>query len=152
MVDEQVEASAQLDLETFLPYRLNRLADRISDELAQLYEQQYGITVAQWRVLAWLSHRRTLTAVQIRQATHMDKARVSRAVKALTERGLVVSQPSMLDQRHHELQLTSAGAGLLRTLIPLARAREEAWLAVLSDNERQQLWQLVNKLEQSIAG
>lgn len=151
MMDEQAENAAQLDLETFLPYRLNRLADRISDELAQLYEHQYGITVAQWRVLAWLSHRETLTAVQIRQATHMDKARVSRAVKALTERGLVVSQPSTRDQRHHELRLTEAGASLLSQLIPQARAREEAWLSVLSSQERQELWQLVNKLESSLS-
>ncbi|MHA7880125.1 MAG: MarR family winged helix-turn-helix transcriptional regulator [Saccharospirillum sp.] len=147
MQDEQPKLTTQLDLDTFLPYRLNRLADRISDQLATLYEQQYGITVAQWRVLAWLSHRQPLTAVQIRQATHMDKARVSRAVKGLSERGLVGSRPASKDQRHHELTLTPSGEALVAELIPQARDWEANWLAVLSEAEQHQLWHFLNRLE-----
>lgn len=150
MKDEQPATSAQLDLETFLPYRLNRLADRISDELAQLYEQQYDITVAQWRVLAWLSHRQPLTAVQIRHATHMDKARVSRAVKGLSERGLVGSRPATTDQRHHELTLTPTGVTLVGELIPQARAWEAGWLSTLSAAEQKQLWHLLSRLEERL--
>lgn len=118
---------ARLELNQFLPYRLNSLADRISQALAELYEERYQLNVAQWRVLAWLSHCDELTAKKICAYTHMDKARVSRAIQALEERGLISRMPSPHDQRLHDLHLTEAGQALLDELIPEARPGRQSW-------------------------
>lgn len=138
---------ARLDLQQFLPYRLNRLADRLSQALAQMYAERYQLTIAQWRVLAWLSHLDELSAKQIAQATGMDKVRISRAVQALEERGLILRQPADHDQRVQHLRLTEAGRALLSLLIPEARQWEADVVATLSAQEYRDLMGLVGRLE-----
>lgn len=140
----------ELDLNQFLPYRLNRLADRISDELERMYARRHGINVAQWRVLAWLSHCDELTAKTICHYTNMDKARVSRAIQALEERGLIRRRPSSRDQRVHDLRLTPEGEGLLAELIPEARRWEADLVATLSAGEYRDLFNTMSKLERQL--
>lgn len=138
------------DLNQFLPYRLNRLADQVSEQLAHLYESSYSLSIAQWRVLAWLNQCEVLTAKQIRDATRMDKARVSRAVQALADRELISRSPDQQDQRAHHLRLTQAGNALLKHLLPEAQAWEASLLATLTGAERQALLQAMAKLEKAL--
>lgn len=140
----------ELDLDQFLPYRLNSLADRISQSLAQLYEECYQLNIAQWRVLAWLSHCDELTAKKVCDCTNMDEARVSRAIQALEERGLISRTPSPRDQRLHELRLTEAGHALLTKLIPDAQAWEAELVATLSAGEYRDLFNIMRKLERQL--
>lgn len=143
-------AKPELDLQQFLPYRLNSLADRISQALAQLYAERYQLNIAEWRVLAWLSHLDQLSARQVCLATRMDKARVSRAVQALEERGLIQRTPSARDQRVHDLCLTADGLSLLELLIPEARQWESNLMATLSVNEYRDLMNIMGKLERQL--
>ena len=62
-----------LELEMFLPYRLNRLADAVSREFSKIYRDRYGLTRPEWRTLAGLgqhrhhdgdSHRRAIRHAQ----------------------------------------------------------------------------------------
>ena len=138
------------DLNQFLPYRLNRLADQVSEQLAHLYESSYSLTIAQWRVLAWLNQCGVLTAKQIRDATRMDKARVSRAVQALADRELISRSPDQQDQRAHHLRLTAAGNDLLKRLLPEAQAWEASLLSTLTSAERRSLLQAMAKLETAL--
>lgn len=141
---------AELDLNQFLPYRLNRLADQISQSLAELYAERYQLNVAQWRVLAWLSHCDDLTAKKVCAYTNMDKARVSRAIQALEERGLISRTPSPKDQRLHDLHLTEAGQALLAELVPEAQAWEAELVATLSAGEYRDLLNVMRKLERQL--
>ena len=141
---------AELDLNQFLPYRLNRLADRISQALAELYAERYQLNVAQWRVLAWLSHCDDLTAKKVCAYTNMDKARVSRAIQALEDRGLITRTPSPRDQRLHDLHLTVEGQALLAKLVPEAQAWEAELVATLSAGEYRDLLNVMRKLERQL--
>lgn len=140
----------ELDLSQFLPYRLNSLADRISQALSRIYGQRFGINVAEWRVLAWLSHRDVLTAKQICEYTRMDKARVSRAVQALEERALIRRSQSSSDQRVHYLHLTTAGETLLGEVIPEAHAWEAELVSTLTAGEYRDLLNTMGKLERQL--
>jgi DNA-binding MarR family transcriptional regulator len=144
------QGAERLDLNQFLPYRLNRLADQISQALAELYAERYQLNVAQWRVLAWLSHCDDLTAKKICAYTNMDKARVSRAIQALEERGLISRTPSPRDQRLHDLHLTEAGQALLAELVPEAQAWEAELVATLSAGEYRDLLNVMRKLERQL--
>lgn len=145
-----LSAKPEIDLDQFLPYRINRLADRISDKLSKLYAKDYALNVAQWRILAWLSHGEELTARKICIATNMDKVRVSRAIQSLEERNLLTRSPSSHDQRVHVLSLSDAGQTLLAELIPQAQAWEAELLAVLTSNEYRDLFNIMGKLERQL--
>ena len=140
----------ELDLNQFLPYRLNSLADRISQALAQLYEERYQLNIAQWRVLAWLSHCDELTAKKVCAYTNMDKARVSRAIQALEDRGYITRTPSPRDQRLHDLHLTAGGQALLAELVPAAQAWEAELDATLTVGEYRDLLNVMRKLERQL--
>lgn len=143
-------AKPELDLNQFLPYRMNRLADCISDKLSRLYGKHYALNVAQWRILAWLGQDENLTAKTISSYTNMDKVRVSRAIQSLEERGLLIRTPSPQDQRVHVLMLSDAGRKLLAELIPQAQAWEADLLSVLTSNEYRDLFNIMDKLERQL--
>ncbi|WP_300493846.1 MarR family winged helix-turn-helix transcriptional regulator [Marinobacter sp.] len=150
MSNLELSAKPEIDLNQFLPYRLNRLADCISDKLSQFYAEHYGLNVAQWRVLAWLSHCETLTAKKICVHTNMDKVRVSRAIQSLEERELLIRSPSPDDQRLQVLSLSGAGQKLLAELIPQAQAWEAELVGVLTSGEYRDLFNIMGKLERQL--
>lgn len=141
----------ELDLDQFLPYRLNSLADRISQSLSAIYAERFDINVAQWRVLAWLSHQGVLTAKQIGEVTRMDKARVSRAVHALLSRELISRRQSDQDQRMSYLRLTPSGEALLSRLIPAAHGWEATLIETLTGDEYRDFLDTMRKLEYQLA-
>lgn len=143
-------ARPELDLTQFLPYRLNHLADRISQGLSTIYSERFGISIPEWRVLAWISHKEVLTAKQICDFTSMDKARVSRAVQSLEGRELISRTPSSSDQRMQYLRLTGDGEALLSELIPAAHAWEAEVVASLSAAEFRDLFNVIGKLERQL--
>src|SRR3569832_1768224 len=51
-----------LELESFLPYRLYRLADTVSREFSGIYKKRHGLTRPEWRTLSGLGPRSTMTA------------------------------------------------------------------------------------------
>ena len=142
---------AQLDLEGFLPYRLSNLAERISQALSSIYAEQFDLTIAQWRIVAWLQQESTLTAKRICQLTAMDKARVSRAVSQLLERELIERRRDPDDQRTQWLSLAPAGLALLDELIPRALDWENHLVETLSAEEYRELFRLLAKVDNGLA-
>ena len=140
----------ELDLRQFLPYRLYRLGERLSEALAKVYSGRYGLSVPEWRTLAWLSHLQPQTATAISRNANVDKSTVSRALQRLAERGLISRAPSPEDNRVQLLALTEAGEELLRELLPLARAWEAELIDTLTARELRDLWLLIDRLERRL--
>jgi DNA-binding MarR family transcriptional regulator len=81
----------------------------------------------------------------------MDKARVSRAVNQLVERGLIQRQRDNEDQRTLWLSLAPAGYRLLKDVIPRALDWEADIVATLSATEYRDLLRLLSKVEKGLA-
>src|SRR4051794_40868674 len=77
-----VMKAEMLELETFLPYRLYRLADAVSREFSTIYSDRFGLTRPEWRTLAGLGQHGTTTATALGEQSAMHKTKVSRAVAA----------------------------------------------------------------------
>ncbi len=137
-----------LELEKFLPYRLNVLAEVVSQSLARLYESRFGIAIPEWRVVATLGQYETMTAKQIGAHSHMHKTKVSRAVAMLEEKGFLERSPNSEDMRESFLRLTPAGMTMYRDLAPDALAFSNALLASLTTEERTALETILNRLTQ----
>ncbi|MEO3998238.1 MarR family transcriptional regulator [Mesorhizobium sp. CAU 1732] len=125
-----------LDLESFLPYRLNRLADAVSRDFARIYRERHGLTRPEWRLLATLGQYGTMTATAVGQHSAMHKTKVSRAVSALEERRWLSRKASEADRRVEHLTLTKAGEASYRELVPLAKAFETRMLDAMSVTDR----------------
>ncbi|MDP6968042.1 MAG: MarR family winged helix-turn-helix transcriptional regulator [Gammaproteobacteria bacterium] len=139
--------STSLDLNKFLPYRFNRMAHNVSNDIATIYTQRFGITKEQWRIIALLGQYGAMTAKQIADLTYMDKVKISRSVSGLAELEHISRQTSVVDKRAVLLDLSATGRELYESITPLMQAWEEELLARLTPTERQQLAIIVDKLD-----
>ena len=114
----------KLQLETFLPYRLNRIAAAISQDFRTVYGPHHDLTIPEWRVLATLGQFEEMSAKAIGRHSAMHKTKVSRAVRALEERRWLKRRESEEDRREDILTLTALGRKAYRDIIPKAVAFE----------------------------
>ena len=124
---------AEFELDRFLPYQLAVLSSRISQEFSALYRQRFGISVAEWRVVAHLNAAGTVSVREIHDRVDMDKSKVSRAASRLEAAGYISKTGHPGDGRLVALALTDKGRAMIDELAPLARAFEAAVLAKLGD-------------------
>ena len=111
-------AEAPLRLEEFLPYRLNVLANLVSQALSRIYVERYGLGVPEWRVLVTLGQFGVMTGKAVGAHSHMHKTKVSRAVAELEKRRLVTRRANRADLRESFLSLTAAGRTIYEELAP----------------------------------
>ena len=135
-----------LELDRFLPYLVNTLGNRLSQELGEIYASRFGISIPEWRVIAHLSQHRDVSIREVFSRVAMDKAKVSRAAARLELTGLVEKRDNPADKRLVSLKLTEAGRALFEQIAPLALAYETEMLASLSPEEQETFRQLLGRL------
>jgi DNA-binding MarR family transcriptional regulator len=125
---------AKLELENFLPYRLNRIAAAVSQEFRSAYGRHHDLTIPEWRVLATLGQFEEIGAKAIGLHSSMHKTKVSRAVRALEERRWLQRRESEADRREEVLALTALGRKAYLEIIPRAAAFEKRILTTLGSD------------------
>lgn len=118
-------------LDDFLPYRINVLSGRLSRDYARIYNDRFGISRAEWRVVAHLSQQSEVSVREIHARADMDKSKVSRAAQRLQDAGYVTKRASETDKRLVVLALTDKGRAMMQELTPLAEAFQAQLLAEL---------------------
>lgn len=136
-----------LELETFLPYRLSVLTNRISNAIARDYHARFGLSVAEWRAMAVLGRFGPASATDICARTAMDKVTVSRAAKTLVARRFVSRRTDTGDRRKAIYALTKTGQDTHDRIVPIALGHESRLLSALNANEIAQLDRLLEKLQ-----
>ncbi|WP_425092914.1 MarR family winged helix-turn-helix transcriptional regulator [Tropicimonas sp. S265A] len=109
------------DLDDFLPYQFNIIAGRLSRGFAERYKARFGISIAEWRVVAHLHHSGAVSVREIHERAHMDKSKISRAAARLEAAGYISKRVSSVDRRLVELSLTQKGDAMMAELVVLAR-------------------------------
>jgi DNA-binding MarR family transcriptional regulator len=137
---------AALQLEDFLPYRINVCASLVSQALAHVYAERYKIGVPEWRVLMTLGQFGMMTAKEIGTHSHMHKTKVSRAVALLERRKLVARRTNRADRREAFLSLTVAGREVYDELAPMALNFARQLLQVVDPTDRTALDRALKKL------
>jgi DNA-binding MarR family transcriptional regulator len=141
----------ELRLDAYLPYRLSVASNAVSGLIARAYQDRFGLSIPQWRLICVLAEDGGMTQVQIVARTYMDKVTVSRAAQGLLERRLVERSKHDADGRSHVLTLTAEGLRLHAEIAPLALAYESALIAGLSPEEVAALRGLLTRLQSAAA-
>lgn len=139
-----------LDLERFLPYRLSVISNRLSRGIAETYEDRYGLSVTEWRVIAIVGRYPGASATEVAQRSAMDKVAISRAVRRLLDAGRLEREPNDADRRERHLRLTEEGQAIHERIAPAALAFERRIRSELSDDENAMLDRLIQKLERIV--
>ncbi|MEO0991228.1 MAG: MarR family winged helix-turn-helix transcriptional regulator [Pseudomonadota bacterium] len=139
-----------LKLDTFLPYRLNRISEAVSNSVRPVYKEMYGMNRPEWRVLAALADLGPTTATDICAHSAQHKTKVSRAVHSLEGRKWLTRHRDPNDRRTERLTLSPAGQHAYCALVGPMRASAAAILDRLTPEERKALETALSALENII--
>jgi len=141
-----------LILEKFLPYRLSVTSHSVSTNIARVYEERFGVSIPEWRVIAILGRFPGLSAVEVAERTLMDKVAVSRAVTKLIKNGRIDREFADADRRRSILNLSEEGKKVHNEIAPLALEFERQLVEDLSEDDYEKfnsiLEQLLDKARQ----
>ena len=135
-----------LKLETFLPYRLSLLSNLMSGSIAQTYEDKFGISMPEWRIMMILAEYPDISADEVCNRTAIEKSVVSRAVARLLARHLVNRSTDSEDRRRSRLRLSETGLSVYDEVMPIAVDYEKQFLQSLEKDELKTLDRLIDKL------
>ncbi len=139
-----------LDLQQFLPYSLTNIAMQMSEQFSELYQQQFNLTVPQWRVIANLAQYGECSAKELCDMAQMDKSTVSRAVKSLLSRELIVAKADPTDKRASLLSLSAGGIALHEQIVPLANEWQARLVNGLDSQALQQFMDTLSTLSEQL--
>lgn len=142
-----MKARAALKLDDYLPYRLSVASNAVSGLIARTYQDRFGLSVPQWRLICVLAEDGPRTPVQLVSRTVMDKVTVSRAAQGLLKRRLVTRSQHHADARSHVLALSAQGERLHAEITPMALAYEQALVSGLDPREIAALNRLLVRLQ-----
>lgn len=138
--------SATLNLESHVPALLVFLANKFTVGVSNLYLKNFGIGVIEWRCMALLAIEPWIAPNRICQVIGLDKAAVSRSVRALEKKGLVEVRSSQRRARYLEVAMTDEGCRLYERMIRVAFERERRLMVDIAPGERKALVDMLNRM------
>ncbi len=114
-----------VDIETYIPYFLSSVNNRLSQSASRDYLSSFKIGVTDWRVMSMIAIEPRIPATRIVQVLSMDKGAVSRALNKLSKRNLVAYETITNDPRRRIWTLNDAGNTLHDDILSVALAREQ---------------------------
>ncbi len=139
-----------VDLDRYVPAFLTWIANKLSRGASQHYLAAFDVGIETWRCLVLLAIEGRISAQKVSKVIGMDKASVSRTFKAMQSRGLITFSLDDADGRLRLATLTKQGRDLHDQIIGVALERERAFLAVLTDGERETLISLLRRLHENL--
>jgi DNA-binding MarR family transcriptional regulator len=147
---QDASMSEHFNLENFLPFRLNVLAQEVSERLSEIYAKRFSLDIPQWRILANLASRGEMTAQEVAFVTFSHKSTISRAVAELEIRKLIERTTSTKDKRAFAMGLTPKGRKMFEQLLPLVLEFEQNLMNKLASSEQAMLNNGLAALEREI--
>ncbi|MDB5900715.1 MAG: transcriptional regulator, MarR family [Ramlibacter sp.] len=126
-----------------LNYQFKRLFTLGGAPALRLCEGGYGVTRAQWQLLAKLVELGPVSATSVGRAAGMEQAKASRGITDLVQMGLVQRVPA---ERGNLLVATEEGQGMYAELFPQLVQINRRLMAVLDQAEADLLERTLAKL------
>lgn len=132
-------------LDDFLPYLLNRIANRLNTDLMDELKQ-LGLSQQHWRILAVLATQNSRTISELVVYSVTPQSTLSRMVDRMERDGLVSKSSVDGDARFVTVSLTEAGDAAFRRILPVAMRHYDRALDGFTGDERATLLALLHKL------
>jgi DNA-binding MarR family transcriptional regulator len=137
------KAPRYIDGANYVPSYLSHLNNRLSSGASQLYLKHFGVGINEWRILSVLSNWPRSSAGTIGETVGMHKTVVSRSLREMEEKQLVLIDSS---DGQRLIELTAAGQALHDRIVVVALERERLLTQGFSEDERQMLFGLLRRM------
>ena len=130
-----------------LLFRINRFFGAAGGLAMRMCETRFGLTRREWGVMATLATHEGLLSSELAEKAQLDRARTSRALSGLEEKGWVQRRPLDGDRRRVAIYLTPEGRRMYGLILPEMAKIHADIVAVLSDDELRQFDATLAKLQ-----
>ena len=102
-----------IDFDRYIPTIVSRLSVKLRASAKVYFQEKYGITLLDWRIISFLAAEGPSSAYDIWTLGSLEKAAVSRALRGLLDRRLVAVRDDRRSARRRSVvSLTKAGRNL----------------------------------------
>lgn len=129
-----------------LNHQLIRLGRIGGAPAIRICEGKFGVSRAQWRIVAVLTEDGPMSPTQLIRRTLIEPGRVSKLVTEVMGKRLVERVEDGTDRRRATLRVTAAGKKLYTQLFPQLAAINRRLMSVLDEGEAAMLEQCLRKL------
>lgn len=143
--DIKIPENDETFLDDFIPYVMYRITNCLNMDLQDSL-RPLKINVSRWRVLCALNARDGRTMSDLCAFTMMEQSAVSRVIDTMEKEKLVTRRLQETDNRYVLVYLTDRGREMFRAAYLRAFSREDRALKGISDQDRQRLLDLLNRV------
>jgi len=144
-LDEKLE-----DVLYYLIDKTNKVARRYSQET--FVKAGHDITVDQWLVLKKIWDNKEINQIELATSLFKDRASITRILQILVRKRLVKKDLKVGDKRHFILSLTTKGEQLFKQLLVEVKAMRTQGVSDFSDQEKEQMRKLLNRMIKNLGG
>lgn len=141
------KGTIRLELGERASYRFSILSTRQVGQMASVYLNKFGLTGNTWRVLSLIGYYGPMSASDVCRHGSLEADKVTRAVDILVRKKYVIRRRNREDRRKVVLSLSAAGRRVFDELERHRYAMERELLSVLSPDELDSLYSILDKIE-----
>jgi DNA-binding MarR family transcriptional regulator len=119
-------------------YLLQHVASTLQRQSDQVLQERLGIGISQYKILTMLQERANASQRQIADNLGQTEASISRQVKLLQEKGMIIMQVDPEEKRKHMMRATPKGIKITVAARETLNQYIEPMLRVLGGKEREQ--------------
>jgi DNA-binding MarR family transcriptional regulator len=142
-----------IDIEASLPFQIIRLANLFGTNFyksAPKIERELSLT--EWRIMMTLAFHPGISAIEVCRHTGYSEVNVSRALKNMLKRGLVLRGRDPDDRRRTQLKLAAAGLRTYNRLRPMAESSISGLSRSISPSREENLRHSISTLIEVMSG
>ncbi len=128
--------------------RIQNLATLLYKIFDQVLQSRLGIGMSQFKILSTVKDNPRLLQNHIASALNQTEASISRQVKLLHKKKLLITQINPKDKRQHVTTLTTSGQRIINEAMVILEAIESRSIVGLSKNQQFELLNALDIIEQ----
>lgn len=132
--------------DTRLPHFFSVLANHASRKLYSMYNEQFGLSVMGWRIMAVIGNHAPISAKAMCEMMATDAVTLSRGIDQLDGKGLVRRKTDPADRRRQLISLSKKGMDAFDRIVPLYYAVEQAMLSALDETDQAHIRRIIPKI------
>ena len=138
-----------LDMTSFVTFRLSKLQNSLNAQAVSILKQNSDLSLVEWRIIQVVRMFDDMTSSMIADHVQMDKGQLSRKIKGMIEKGLLIAELNDQDKRSQKLELTQKSISLSKKIMPNMEERQKKLVEDISPQELELFYSMIDKLEKA---
>ena len=138
-----------LDMTSFVTFRLSKLQNSLNAQAVSILKQNSDLSLVEWRIIQVVRMFDDMTSSMIADHVQMDKGQLSRKIKGMIEKGLLIAELNDQDKRSQKLVLTQKSISLSKKIMTNMEERQKKLVEDISPQELELFYSMIDRLEKA---